>query len=413
MTEVGAIPEAWGVRNLAEVSRKITDGDHLTPLRAPYGYYLLSARNVLNGRIDVLDVDYVGSDEYQRMRQRCAPEAGDILISCSGTIGRVAVVPRGFECVLVRSAALAKINHELADGEFLQYWLQSVKAQVQIASCVNQGAQPNLFLNHIERLACPHPPLPEQRAIAAALSDVDALLGGLDRLIAKKRDLKQAAMQQLLTGKTRLGGFKGEWAVKVARDMGTFRGGNGFPLDIQGETSGKYPFFKVSDMNNVGNEMFMTTANHWISEQARQRLGAFEFPTDTIVFAKVGAAVFLERKRILGQTSCIDNNMMAFMIDERCSDVRFVHYLLMSKKLGDLVSTTALPALNAKQLGEIEFSLPPLPEQSAIAAVLSDMDAELDALEIRRDKTRSLKQGMMQVLLTGKTRLVPAGGVNA
>ena len=109
-TEVGVIPEEWEVRNLKDVSLKITDGDHVTPKRETNGYYLLSARNVLNGRIDVSDVDYVGPSEYQRMKQRCGPEAGDILISCAGTIGRVAVVPPGFECVLVRSLPWPKLT---------------------------------------------------------------------------------------------------------------------------------------------------------------------------------------------------------------------------------------------------------------------------------------------------------------
>src|SRR5262249_31098075 len=140
-TEVGVIAEDWGVCNLSEVSQKITDGDHATPRRTRDGFYLLSARNVLNGRIDVSDVDYVGPDEYRRMIQRCHPESGDILISCSGTIGRIAVVPSGFQCVLVRSAALAKPDRAKADGYFLQYWLQGHRAQAQIFSSVNQGAQ--------------------------------------------------------------------------------------------------------------------------------------------------------------------------------------------------------------------------------------------------------------------------------
>ena len=190
---MGVIPEEWEACRLSDISTKITDGDHVTPKRVLHGYYLLSARNILNGTIDVSDVDYVGDDEYFRMKRRCGPEAGDILISCSGTIGRVTVVPSGFECVLVRSAALAKLDRTKANGFYIQFWLQCNQAQGQIASSVNQGAQPNLFLNHIERLQCPRPPLPEQRAIATALSDVDALLGGLDWLIAKKRDLKQAA----------------------------------------------------------------------------------------------------------------------------------------------------------------------------------------------------------------------------
>jgi type I restriction enzyme S subunit len=252
----------------------------------------------------------------------------------------------------------------------------------------------------------PIPAATEQRAIAEALSDVDALLGALDRLIAKKRDLKQAAMQQLLTGQTRLPGFHGEWETLPAGDIGTFRGGNGFSLDAQGESSGTYPFFKVSDMNNEGNETFMTNANHWISEKTRKQLGATLFPADSIVFAKVGAAIFLERKKILGQPSCIDNNLAAFVLDKSRADVRFVHSLLLSKNFGALVATTALPALNGKQLGEMDLAVPPLPEQAAIAEVLEDMEVELEGLDQRRAKTASLKQAMMQDLLTGRTRLV-------
>jgi len=213
-------------------------------------------------------------------------------------------------------------------------------------------------------------------------------------------------MQQLLTGRTRLPGFHGEWETLAASAIGVFKGGSGFPLSAQGNQGVEYPFFKVSDMNNEGNETFMTAANHYISEQTRKRIGATVIPADSIVFAKVGAAVFLERKKILGQASCIDNNMAAFILDKSRADVGFVHALLLSKKLGALVATTALPALNAKHLGEMSLSVPPLPEQSAIAAVLSDMDAELANLEARRDKTRGLKQAMMQELLTGKTRLM-------
>jgi type I restriction enzyme, S subunit len=124
------------------------------------------------------------------------------------------------------------------------------------------------------------------------------------------------------------------------------------------------------------------------------------------VFAKVGAAIFLERKKILAQSSCLDNNMMVFVLDKDRVDVRFAHALLLNKKLGSLVATTALPALNGKQLGEMMLPLPSLPEQTAIAAVLTDMDAELEVLEIDQRKTRHLKQAMMQELLTGKTRLV-------
>ena len=204
---------------------------------------------------------------------------------------------------------------------------------------------------------------------------------------------------------TEVGVIPKEWEALPAREIGVFKGGSVFPLTAQGGKSGAYPFFKVSDMNHEGNETFMTTANHYISEQTRKRLGATVTPADSIVFAKVGAAVFLERKKILGQPSCIDNNMAAYVLDRTRADVRYVHSLMLTKKLGALVATTALPALNGKQLGEMALALPPLPEQRAIAAALSDVDAMLGGLHRLIAKKRDLKQATMQQLLTGQTRL--------
>lgn len=165
---------------------------------------------------------------------------------------------------------------------------------------------------------------------------------------------------------TEVGVIPEGWEALPAREIGVFKGGSGFPLTAQGEPSGAYPFFKVSDMNNEGNETFMTNANHYISEQTRKRLGATAFPADSIVFAKVGAAVFLERKKILGQPSCIDNNMAAYVIDKNRADVGYLHSLMLAKKLGALVATTALPALNGKQLGDLPLALPPLPRAIAL-----------------------------------------------
>lgn len=204
---------------------------------------------------------------------------------------------------------------------------------------------------------------------------------------------------------TEVGVIPEDWDCLRACEFGFFKGGSGFPLWAQGQRTGEYPFFKVSDMNNEGNETFMTATNHYVSEQTRKHLGAQVFPADSIVFAKVGAAVFLERKKILGQPSCIDNNMAAYVLDASRADVRFVHSMLLMKKLGALVATTALPALNGKQLGEMVLALPPLPEQRAIAQALSEVDALLAALDKIIAKKRDLKQATMQQLLTGETRL--------
>jgi type I restriction enzyme, S subunit len=204
---------------------------------------------------------------------------------------------------------------------------------------------------------------------------------------------------------TEVGVIPVDWESVKAGDIGRFRGGNGFPLRFQGETASGYPFYKVSDMNNEGNDTFMFDSNNWISEGARKQLGATAFPTDTIIFAKVGAAVFLERKKILTKPSCIDNNLCGLVLDKSRTHVRFVHYSLLNIKFGSLVSTTALPSLSGTVLSQITCALPPLPEQRAIATALSDVDALLAALAQLIAKKRDLKQAAMQQLLTGQTRL--------
>ena len=130
----------------------------------------------------------------------------------------------------------------------------------------------------------------------------------------------------------------------------------------------------------------MNRANHYIGEDVRKKLGAIRFESGSIVFAKIGAAIFLERKRLLSQESCLDNNMMAFTLTNDLACRRFFHYIFLRIELGKLVSATALPALSGRHVGAVSISIPPLEEQRAIAAVLSDMDAEIAALEQRRDK---------------------------
>ena len=406
-TEVGVIPEDWNAKTIDEVGfvtsgKRLPPGSSLTEHETPHPY--IRVTDMQPGTVSLSDIKFVPESVFPAIkRYRIFSE--DIFISVAGTLGIVGKVPKELDGANLTENA-DKITNITCSQDYLLHVLMSPLIQNTIDSIQTVGAQPKLALTRIRKFAIPLPPLHEQRAIAVALSDVDELIGALDQLIAKKRDLKQAAMQQLLTGQTRLPGFHGKWEVVKAGEIGRIRGGSGFPTKFQGTTSGVYPFFKVSDMNNEGNETFMKIANNYISEGLRKHMGATVFPAKSIVFAKVGAAVFLERKKILTKASCLDNNMAAFVLDEGRADYRFIHYVLLNTKLGDLVSTTALPSLSGRMIAAIEFDLPPLPEQDAIAEVLSDMDAELAALEQRRDKTRALKQGMMQELLTGRIRLV-------
>ena len=408
LSEVGVIPEVWGAKKLGELASFRTGPFGSALHKADYtndGVPIVNPMHIVDGQIVPTRTMTITESAATKLGEfRLKP--GEVVIGRRGDMGRCAVVRSEHTGWLCGTGSMIVRPSAVVDAEFLHRVLSSPTIISKIEDASVGSTMINLNQSTLSELVIQAPPLPEQRAIAAALSDVDALLAKLDQFIAKKRDLKQAAMQQLLTGQTRLPGFSGEWEVVKAGDIGRFRGGSGFPLKFQGETAGEYPLFKVSDMNNAGNETFMETANNYISEALRKQLGATAFPAESIVFAKVGAAVFLERKKILSKPSCLDNNMAAFVMDVSRAHCSFIHYVLLNTKLGSLVSTTALPSLSGSVLAAIELPLPSLPEQTAIATVLSDMDAELAALEARRDKTRALKQGMMQELLTGRIRLV-------
>ena len=210
--------------------------------------------------------------------------------------------------------------------------------------------------------------------------------------------------------RTEAGVIPEDWKPGKFSDFGVFRSGNGFPLVYQGLLSGDYPFFKVSDMNSQGNGLFMGTANHWISEDVRRKLGVTRHPAGSIVFAKIGAAIFLERKRLLSRESCIDNNMMAFSLTDPHACQQYFYYLFLHLELGKYVSTTALPSLSGRPIGAISIPIPPPDEQRTIAEVLSDVDGLIESLESLIAKKRAIKQATMQRLLTGKMRLPGFGG---
>ena len=201
---LGRIPVEWEVKKIIEVSTKVTDGDHHTPQRSVGGFYLLSARNVNDGYIDLSDVDYVPTSEYERMLRRCNPETGDILVSCSGTIGRVCEVPVWLKCVLVRSAALIKFNREAIISRFAEWTMRSSIVQFQILAAQRQAAQPNLFQGEIENLQLSKPQIEEQQRIADFLDSSEAYINRCQTTLRKLRSLKTALMQDLLTGKKRV-----------------------------------------------------------------------------------------------------------------------------------------------------------------------------------------------------------------
>lgn len=182
------LPLGWEWARLGDLCSKVTDGEHATPRRSSSGHYLLSARNVTNEGILLNDVDFVPEDEFERIRKRCDPNLGDVLISCSGSIGRVALVDRDNAYSMVRSAAMIRPVSAGITPEFIARCLRSPALQTEMFTKSRQSAQANLFLGAISSLVIPVAPLPEQHRIVAK---VDQLMALCDQLKARLKQARQ------------------------------------------------------------------------------------------------------------------------------------------------------------------------------------------------------------------------------
>ena len=170
--DVTSNPNGYPVKNFEEISVLITDGEHATPRRTEVGIYLLSARNVLNHALQLEDVDYIDEEEYSRIARRVIPQAGDVLISCSGSIGRCCVVPNGLRFQMVRSAALIRFDNTI-NPVFAEWLITSDDLQQQIAQSATQSSQANLFQGKIRKLHGYVPPIELQQQFASFVEQTD------------------------------------------------------------------------------------------------------------------------------------------------------------------------------------------------------------------------------------------------
>jgi type I restriction enzyme S subunit len=248
-----------------------------------------------------------------------------------------------------------------------------------------RSGQPGINGKEYAQLPLPIPPLPEQRAIAQALGDVDELIDALDRLIAKKRDIKQATMQQLLTGKTRLPGFSGKWETKTLGEVASVAKGTQLHSS-ETNVEGDFPHFN----GGMSASSYTDKANT---------------PAETIAISEGGNSCGYVQ--FISEPFWCGGHCYAIVPSK--VDKRFLYHALKGNQASimGLRVGSGLPNVQKSALTAFKIRIPSdSSEQEAIASVLSDMDAELAALEDRRDKSRALKQGMMQELLTGKTRLI-------
>ena len=391
-TELGIIPEDWQLQSVGKhcsVKARIgwqglRSDEYLTS--GEYG--LITSTDIVDGMVDWGTCCFVSKARYSQDPNIIVQE-NDTLISKDGTIGKVGIVQNiPFPSTLNSGIFVVRPKLDNVYKKYLAFAFKSIYFQDFINRLTAGSTIVHLYQKDIVKFVFPVPPIAEQRAIAEALSDVDGLIAALDKKIAKKRLLKQGAMQQLLTGKKRLPGFTDEWVEKKVKDI--FRVTRGYVLatnKVEERPDGyyKYPVFSSQTQNNG----VMGYYNYYLFENA------ITWTTDG---ANAGEVNYRQ-----GRFYCT-NVCGVLMSDDGYANECIASIINMVAK--SHVSYIGNPKLMNNVMSDIEICVPPsIEEQQAIATILSDMDKEIADLEAQRDKYRLLKSGMMQKLLTGQIRL--------
>jgi type I restriction enzyme S subunit len=406
-TEVGVIPDDWNLKPFAELlafrngvnadKRSYGQGVRFINVLEPITHSHIHGPEI-TGRVTLpesVTASYavVHGDVLFNRTSETQEEVG----LAATYVGSERVVFGGF---VIRGRPIEGVFDPVYSGYALRApWIRS-----QIVPMGQGAIRANISQSNLSLIVAPLPPLPEQRAIAAALSDVDSLLEGLTRLIAKKRDLKQAAMQQLLTGQLRLPGYHGEWEVKKIREFTDCTAGGTPSTQVSSYWGGAIRWMSSGELNLK----LVDEVNGRITESGLHNSSAMMLPAKCVLIGLAGQGK-TRGTAAMNLVELCTNQSIAAVLPNPAFAPEYLYYNLDSRyeELREMsTGTSGRGGLNLSIIKAIDVRFPPRPEQIAIAAVLSDMDAELSALEARRDKTRALKQGMMQELLTGRTRLV-------
>jgi len=417
-TEVGVIPEEWeadAIGDAFDISGGLSASrDQLSSnghCYLHYGDIHKSTKSFIDVRSEYLDIPKLDVP-LSRVPSKSLLADGDVVFvdaseDDEGTSKHLVVVnPEAIPYISGLHTIVAKSKTSSFDNAYKRYCFQTRDLRRQFYFYAVGTKVSGISKTNIKKVFIPRPPISEQRAIAGVLIDVDALIGALTQLIAKKRDLKQAAMQQLLTGQQRLPGFHGEWEVKRLGDIGSFSKGKGIRKDqVVSEGSPCIRYGEIYTHHHDYIRRFHSFISREIAAQSqRLRKGDLLFAGSGETAEEIGKCV-----AFLGdEEAYAGGDIVVFSpVDQ---DSMYLGYLMnhasVSCQKGRMGQGDAVVHISARNLAFLDLRLPKLEEQTAIVAILSDMDAEIAALEARLAKTRALKQGMMQELLTGRIRLV-------
>lgn len=408
-TEVGLIPEDWEIFEMSQILNGIADVDHYMPKTEKNGVpYVMTGD--LKDKVSNIDFDNckkISNSDYKKLSKKVKNIKGDIILARYATVGTVTNVDIDIDFIVSYSCVTIKPNFSKILSAILYYYFKSNIFKLEVSNKVNANIQDNVGIGDLVKMKVPLPPtINEQKAIATALSDVDELISNLDKLITKKKSLKQGAIQQLLTPKE-------NWTLTSLIELAENKKSNFDDGDwIESEfiiESG----IRLIQTGNIGIGKFIEKGSKkYISEESFFKLRCKEVIKGDLLICRLaepaGRACVMPN---IGESKVITSvDVSIFRGDDKIVNREFLsQYFTTGKWFNQVlerVGGTTHKRISRGALGKIEFFLPNIEEQKTIAQILADMDLELDQLETKKAKYLNIKQGMMQELLTGKTRLI-------
>lgn len=346
---------------------------------------------------------YISSQLYEEYKAKYSyPEKGDVLISAAGTLGRTVVFDGHPAYFQDSNIVWLKIDKSQLSNDYLAQYYKVIKWASSEGSTISR-----LYNGIIRDTEILLPPLKEQAAIAKALSDVDSLIFSLQKLIEKKKAIKQGAMQELLTGKKRLPEFSGEWNQFRLGEMTEIYSGGTPSTTISEYWGGSIPWMSSGELNNKK----IYDVEGRITQKGMQNSSAHLIPKYCVLIGLAGQGKTRGTAAYNYISLCTNQSIAAIYPNDKKFDSRFLYYIIdsMYESLRELSSGDGgRGGLTKGLISNLEIYMPEVPEQQAVAQVLSDMDSEIEQLEKKLAKYQQIKQGMMQELLTGRIRLVDA-----
>ncbi|MFU1518631.1 restriction endonuclease subunit S [Vreelandella alkaliphila] len=411
-TEVGVIPEDWKEVSVAEILTEISMGPFGSDIKVsnfvPAGVPVLNGANVSTHKLKDNFSNFVTEEKAKALKKAVASR-GDIVVTHRGTIGQISYIPNNslFEkYVISQSQFRARFNSKTLPIWVVLYFLSPRGAQRLLEGKGHTGV-PAIAqaTTTFRKLKLPLPGIKEQTAIANALSDVDALISELEKLIAKKQAIKTATMQQLLTGRTRLPQF-------ALREDGTPKGYKQSKLGEIPEDWETVPFRNLLSIRHGKNQKIVEEENgNYPIFATGGRIGwanSYLWDKPSVLIGRKGT---INKPRYADKPFWTVDTLFYSEISPH-ADAKFIYFKFCMVDWMQYNEASGVPSLSTNTIESILTTAPVKEEQTAIANVLSDMDKEIQALEQRLGKTRQIKQGMMQELLTGKTRLIkPANSI--